>query len=89
MKTVALCRFTYDDFYLDIDNGSKLAEVLIELGDVVELTWDLAHLKLGVHIVIPLGKTALMLVVEVWPKTESESVCMDFFLPRGNHVKSR
>ena len=63
-------------FYLDIDDGSKLAEVLIELGDVVELTWDLAHLELGVHIVIPLGKTALMLVVEVWPKTESKRVCM-------------
>lgn len=42
--------------------------MLIELCDVVELTWDLAHLQLGVHIVIPLGKTALMLVVKAWPK---------------------
>ena len=43
--------------------------MLIELGDVVELTWDLAHLQLGVHIVIPLGKSVLMLVVKAWPKT--------------------
>lgn len=73
-STVNLCGFTHDAFYLDIDDGSKLAEVLIELGDVIELTWDLAYFKLGVHIVIPFGKTALMLVVEVWPKTESEKV---------------
>ena len=43
--------------------------MLIELGDVVELTWDLAHLQLGVHIVIPLGETALMLVVKARPET--------------------
>lgn len=56
--------------YLDVDDGSKLAEVLVELGDVVELTWDLAHLQLSVHIVIPLGKAALDLVIKVGPKTK-------------------
>lgn len=56
--------------YLDVDDGSKLAEVLVELGDVVELTWDLAHLQLSVHIVIPLGKAALDLVIEVGPTTK-------------------
>lgn len=70
--------------YLYIDDGSKLAEVLIEFCDIVELTWDLAHLQLRVHIVIPLGKTALMLVVEVRPKNR-EIECMmtkAFFLNR-------
>lgn len=43
--------------------------MLIELGDVVQLTWDLAHLQLGVHVVIPLGKTALMLVVKARSET--------------------
>lgn len=43
--------------------------MLVELGDVVEFTWDLAHLQLGVHVVIPLGKTALVLVVKVWSET--------------------
>lgn len=79
-KTEALCRFAKgtaenDAFYLDIDDGSKLAEVLVELGDVVELTWDLAHLQLGVHIVISLGKTALKLVVKARPKTRRRSQC--------------
>lgn len=50
--------------------------MLIELGDIVEFTRDLAHLQLGVHIVIPLGKTALMLVVKVWPETERKTVYM-------------
>lgn len=58
-----------DAFYLDVDDGSKLAEVLVELGDTVELTWDLAHLQFGVHIVIPLGETGLELVVKARPKT--------------------
>lgn len=56
--------------YLDVDDGSKLAEVLVELGDVVELTRDLAHLQLSVHVVIPLGKAALDLVIKVGPKTK-------------------
>lgn len=44
--------------------------MFVELGYVVELTWDLAHLQLGVDIVIPLGKIALQLVVEAGPKTK-------------------
>lgn len=59
-------------FYLDIDDGSKLAEVLIKLGNVVEVTWDLAHLQLGVYIVIPLGKTCLV-VIEAWSKKERDA----------------
>lgn len=31
-------------FYLDVDDGSKLAEVLVELGDVVEVPGDLPYL---------------------------------------------
>lgn len=62
-------------FHLDVDDGSELAEVLVELGDVVELTWDLAHLQFGVHIVIPLGKTGLNLVVEARPKTRRGLQC--------------
>lgn len=61
-----------DAFYLYVDDGSELAEVLIELGDVVELSGDLANLQLGVHVVIPLGKNALMLVVEVCPETRGK-----------------
>ena len=53
--------------YLDIDDGSELAEVLVELGDIVELTWDLTHLQLGVHIVILLGETTLNMVVKTLP----------------------
>lgn len=63
-----------DLIYLDIDNGSKLAEVLVELGDVVEVTWDLAHFQLCVHIVIPLGESVLMLVVKTWPKTTTRKI---------------
>lgn len=54
--------------YLNINDGSKLAEVLIKLGDVVEFSRDLAHLQLGVHIVIPLWETALVLVIKAWPE---------------------
>lgn len=50
--------------------------MLIELGDIVELAGNLAHLQLGVYIVIPLRKTALVLVVKVWPETERKRVCM-------------
>lgn len=57
-----------DAFYLYIDDGSKLAEVLVEFGDVVELTRDPAHLQLCVHVKSPLGKSTLMLVVEARPK---------------------
>lgn len=53
--------------YLDVDNGSELAEVFVELGDVVEIPRDLPHLQLGVHVVITLGKAALILVVEASP----------------------
>lgn len=56
--------------YLDVDDGAELAEVLVELGDVVELARDLAHLQLSVHVVIPLGKAALVLVVEARPENE-------------------
>lgn len=59
---------TNDGSYLNINNGSKLAEVLVEFCDIVELAWDLAHFQLGVNIMIPLWKTALMLVVKVLPK---------------------
>lgn len=58
--------------YLNVDDGSKLAEVLVEFGDVVELTWDLAHLQLSVHVVISLGKAALDLVIEVGPTTKGK-----------------
>lgn len=65
--------------HLDVDDGSKLAEVLVELGDVVELTWDLAHLQLSVHVMIPLGKAALDLVIKVGPTTKGR---------KGLNVKS-
>lgn len=71
---VCLVQKTNDTSYLYIDDGSKLAEMLIEFCDIVELTWDLAHLQLGVNIVIPLRKTALMLVVKVWSKRREKEV---------------
>lgn len=59
-----------DAFYLDIDDGSELAEVFVELGDVVEIPWDLPHLQLGVH-VISFRKASLILVVEARPKKQA------------------
>ena len=56
--------------YLDVDDGPELAEVLVELGDVVELSGDLADLQLGVDVVVPLGERGLVLVVEARPATE-------------------
>lgn len=53
--------------YLNIDNSPELAEVLIELGDIIQLARDLAHFQLGVDILNPLRKIALMLVVEICP----------------------
>ena len=85
MKTAAVCRFIHyrrdsDALYLYIDDGSKLAEVLVELGDIVEVSRDLSNLQLCVHVVIPLRKAVLMLVVKVCPETESK---MFFF--RGKY----
>lgn len=54
--------------YLDIDDGSELAEVFVEPGDVVEIPRDLPHLQLGVHVMISFGKASLILVVEASPK---------------------
>lgn len=59
-----------DAFYLDVHDGSVLAEVLVELSDVVEVPRDLAHFQFGVHVVITLGKAALVLVVEAAPKKD-------------------
>lgn len=42
--------------------------MLVELSDVVEIPRDLAHFQFGVHVVITLGKAALILVVEAAPK---------------------
>lgn len=50
--------------HLDVDNGAELAEVLIELGDVVELWRDLANLQLGVNVVEPLWKASFNLAEE-------------------------
>ena len=50
--------------YLDVDDGPELAEVLVELGDVVQLPGDLANLQLGVDVVVPLGERGLVWVVE-------------------------
>lgn len=57
-----------DASYLDINNGSELAKVFIELSDVVEVPWDLPHFQLGIHVMITLGKAALTLDVEASPK---------------------
>lgn len=59
-----------DAIYLDIDDGSELAEVFVELGDVVEIPRDLPHLQLGVHVMISFGKASLILVVEASPKKQ-------------------
>lgn len=66
-----------DAFYLDINDGSKLAKVFVELSDVVEIPRDLPHFQLGVHIMITLGKPALILVVEASPKKD-EGICVIF-----------
>lgn len=65
--------------------------MLIEFCDIVEVTWDLAHFQLGVNIVIPLWKTALMLVVKVWPKKREKRVCMfaNLFFSIENNGKRR
>lgn len=52
--------------------------MLIELSDIVELSRDPEHLQLGVYIVIPLRKIALMLVVKVWSKTKWEEGRVSF-----------
>lgn len=49
--------------------------MLVELGDVVEVTRDLAHLQLGVHIITPLGESVLMLVVKVRPEMSRRLRC--------------
>lgn len=59
-----------DASYLDVNDGSELAKVLVELSDVVEIPRDLAHFQFGVHVVITLGKAALILVVEAGPKKD-------------------
>lgn len=41
--------------------------MLVELGDVVELSRDLANLQLGVDVVEPLGKASLGLAGEGRP----------------------
>lgn len=42
--------------------------MLIELGDGVELGWDIAHLQFGVHVEVPPWEIAF--VVEVWPENK-------------------
>lgn len=57
-------------FYLDVNDGSELAEVFVELRDVVEIPGDLPHLQFGVHVMVALGKAALILVVEARPEKD-------------------
>lgn len=59
-----------DAFYLDINDGSELAKMFVELSDVVEIPRDLPHFQLSVHVMIALGKAALILVVEARPKKD-------------------
>lgn len=59
-----------DAAYLDVNDGSVLAEVLVELSDVVEVPRDLAHFQFGVDVVVTLGKAALVLVVEAAPEKD-------------------
>lgn len=66
--------------HLDVHDGAKLAEVLVELGDVVELSRNLTNLQLGVDVVIPLWEAALMLVVEVWPEAEKSALDYGMFV---------
>lgn len=47
--------------------------MLVELGDVVELSRDLADLQLGVDIVEPLRETALGLAGEAGPAPEEKA----------------
>lgn len=44
--------------------------MFVELSDVVEIPRDLPYLQLGVHIMITLGKAALILVVVASPKKD-------------------
>ena len=53
--------------YLDVDDGAEPAEVLVEFGDVVQVSGNLSHLQLGVHVVVLLREAGLMLAVEVGP----------------------
>lgn len=64
-----------DAFYLDVNDGSELAKVFVELSDVVEIPRDLAYFQFGVHVIITLGKAALVLVVEASPKKRSMNTC--------------
>lgn len=50
--------------HLDVDDGAELAEVLVELSDVVKLSRDFANLQLGVDVVEPLGEASLGLAGE-------------------------
>lgn len=44
--------------HLQVNDGAKLAEVLVEFADVVQLGWDGAHIQFGV------GQTEGVLLVE-------------------------
>lgn len=48
---------------LDINYGSKFAEVFIELGDVVQLLGDLFHLQFGVCVLVLPQEAWLTLIV--------------------------
>lgn len=52
--------------YLNVYDGTKLAKVLIQFGDVVEISGDFANFKLSVDVVILLGEAPVLgLVGEV------------------------
>jgi hypothetical protein len=46
--------------YLNVYDGTKLAKVLIQFGDVVEISGDFANFKLSVDVVILLGEAPVL-----------------------------
>lgn len=76
-----LCIF-YNYFHkgtdLQVDNGAKLAEMLIEFADIVELWRNLPNKELGVGREISSFVVTLVVgFVEVWPdKREKRSIRM-------------
>lgn len=55
--------------YLNVDNSTKFAEMLIQFGNIVDIPGDFANFKLGVGVgvMIFLLKARFMLVVEILP----------------------
>lgn len=54
-------------FYLNVYNSSKLAEVLVELCNIVQFWWNFSNFQFCVGVLILFQKTWLILVIICLP----------------------